>query len=174
MILRLWALAWVARYLKYVPILGWRFSDTIGEKIETRMDRDIDVSEVAVSFEGEPPPTDLTVEMSITNELPVDLTISAVNLRVGYESDAATAVNLLWSEDAHGPPPKNLSRSLVESETSEILRFERRLPAEPPDDTLHLDGSITTKGLLDVPSTKRLPLGTLVREVPETTVEVPT
>lgn len=173
MILRLWALAWAARYLKSVPILGWRFSDTIGQKLEARMDRDVDVGEVTVEFDDGSPPSDLYVRISITNELPVDLTIAAVNLRIGYTADARTIVNLLWSNDAHGGPPTNVTHSLIESDETDHVCVERYLPYDAPCDSLTVDGTLTTRAWLDVPTTKRIPLGTLDREIDSTTVTIP-
>lgn len=173
MIVRLWALAWAARYLKYVPILGWRFSDPIAREIEARMDREVDVSEVTVDFEDGQPPTDLRIVMTVTNELPVDLTVAALNLRIGYEAEAGTVANLLWAADAHGDPPANVSRSLVESNETEELTVERYVSADTPGDTVTVDGTVTTRAWLDLPQTKRVPLGTLRRDVDRTTVALP-
>lgn len=167
MIVRLWVLAWMARYLKYVPILGWRFSDTIGKKIESRMDRDVDVGGVTVEVDEDARRPDLRIEVQVTNELPVDLTVAAVNLRVGYDESGETALNVVWSEDAHGPPPDNIARSTVETGETEAVEVEHLLPSDSPGDELHVDGSLTVRAWLDVPSTKRVPLGTLQRDVPD-------
>ena len=137
------------------------------------MDRDVDVTDVTVAFDGDSRPTDLQVEITVSNELPVDLTMAAVNVRLGYAEASETVANVLWSEDAHGSPPVNISRSLVESGTTETIHVERRLPDDPAFETLYLDGTLTTRGWLDVPSTKRLPLGTLPRELPATEVPLP-
>jgi hypothetical protein len=173
MIVRLWVLAWAARYLKYVPILGWRFSETIGQTIEDRMDRDVDIEDVTVEYEGDSRPTDARVEVTISNELPVDLTVAAVNLRLGYAEASETVANVLWAEETQGSPPANVSRSMVESDSSETLRVERRIADDSEFDTFHVDGTLTTKGWLDLPSTRRLPLGTLPRELPATEVDLP-
>lgn len=173
MIVRLWALAWAARYLKYVPILGWRFSETIVQSIEERMERDVDVGAPAVEFEDGAPPTGLRIDVPVTNELPVDLTVSAVNLRIGYAEGPGTVVNLLWSEDAHGSPPGNVSCDTVESGAEGTVVVERYLDGHAPGDTLSVTGSITTRAWLDVPSTRRIPLGTLQRDVDGTDVAVP-
>lgn len=170
MIVRLWVLAWAVRYLKYVPILGWRFSETIVQKIEGRLERDVDIREVTVNLTDGAPPTDVSVEVTIRNELPIDLTVSAVNLRMGYTDAAETVANVIWSEDAHGSPPENISNPLVESDGEATLCVERYLTDDGPGDTLHVDGSLTTRAWLDVPSTKRIPLGTLQRDVSDTRV----
>ncbi|MBX0294916.1 hypothetical protein [Haloarcula nitratireducens] len=172
MIIRLWALAWAARYLKYVPILGWRFSENIVQNLESRMERDVDISDMTVEFEGDDA-SDVRIQVSVTNELPVDLTVNAVNFRLGYTEESQTVANVLWSEDAHGSPPVNISRSMIESGTEEAVRVERHLPAEGPTETLHVDGSLTTEAWLDVPSTKRIPLGTLERDLPSVTTDLP-
>lgn len=170
MIVRLWALAWAARYLKYVPILGWRFSESIVQNIEGRLERDVDIRAVTVDLTEKTPPTDVSVDVTIRNELPIDLTVSAVNLRLGYTDTAETVANVVWSEDAHGPPPENISNPLVESDDEATLCVERYLTGDAPGDTLYVDGSLTTRAWLDVPSTKRIPLGTLQRAVPDTRV----
>ncbi|MBV0924880.1 hypothetical protein KTS45_11790 [Halomicroarcula limicola] len=172
MIIRLWALAWAARYLKYVPILGWRFSENIVQNLESRMERDVDISDMTVEFEGDDA-SDVRVQVSVTNELPVDLTVAAVNLRLGHTERSQTVANVLWAEDAHGSPPVNIERSMIESGTEEAVRVERHLPAEGPTETLHVDGSLTTEAWLDVPSTKRIPLGTLERDLPSVTADLP-
>lgn len=173
MIIRLWALAWAARYLKYLPIVGWRFSDSIVQTIEDRMNRDIEIGEPEITFQDEPLPTDCTCEVAIDNELPVDLTVAAVNLRIGYADSAKTVCNFLWSESEHGAPPANVDCGLIESGEEGTLRIERRLQADDAAETLHVDGTITTEAWLDVPSTRRIPLGTVERAVAETTVDVP-
>lgn len=173
MIIRLWALAWTARYLKYVPILGWRFSESIVQTIEERMDRDVTVDDPTATFGDGRPSTALEVEARITNELPVDLTVSAVNIWIGNEDGTETHCNVLWSEDAHGSPPKNVTRSLIESESEETLRVERSLAGAGADEQVAVAGTIETRAWLDVPSTRRIPLGTLERAVPETVVSMP-
>jgi hypothetical protein len=167
MIVRLWLLAWIARYLKYVPILGWRFSDTIGKKIESRMDRDIDIGGVSVDVEEHAERHDLRLDVAVQNELPVKLTIAAVNVRVGYAESDQTALNIVWSKDAHGPPPDNITRSTIESGETGAVKIEHLLPVDATDDELHVDGSLTVRGWLDIRSTKRVPLGTLQRDLPD-------
>lgn len=173
-IIRLWVLAWAARYLKYVPIIGWRFSETIVESIEDRMDRDVEVEGVSIELADDSPPTESTVSIEVTNQLPVDLTVSAVNVRLGYEENGSTVANVLWTEDAHGEPPDNISRSLIESETTETATVERYLTGETADETLYVDGSVTTRAWLDIPSTRRIPLGTLQRSLPEKHLDLST
>lgn len=173
MIVRLWALAWVARYLKYVPILGWRFSESIVQSIEARMQRDVQIDRLSVTVENGAPAPEVTVDVRIRNELPVDLTVSALNVRMGYDEDGRTVVNLLWDEEGHGPPPANVSRSIVESESAGELEIERQLTDDDPGETVYVDGILTTKAWLDVPRTKRIPLGTIQRELESASVEVP-
>jgi hypothetical protein len=167
MIVRLWALAWMARYLKYVPILGWRFSDTIGTKIEARMDRDVDVGDVTVDLDGDADRHEFRMTVDVNNELPIELTVAAVNVRVGYAESDETALNVIWSKEAHGPPPDNVTRSTIDNGETGTVEVEHLLPVTPPGDEIHVDGSLTVRGWLDIPATKRVPLGTLQREVPE-------
>lgn len=173
MIIRLWALAWFARYLKYVPIIGWRFSDSIVQSIEDRMERDVQVEEFDVTFADDELPTDCTLELRIDNELPVDVSVAALNVRLGYADDGATVCNLCWADDAHGDAPANVDRELVESGEDGTLSIERRLPEDPAADRLHVDGTVTTEAWLDVPATRRIPLGTVERAVAETDVAIP-
>lgn len=172
MIIRLWALAWAARYLKYVPIVGWRFSDSIVQTIEERMERDVRIGGFDVTFGGDSP-TDCTLEVPIDNELPVDLTVAAVNVRFAYADSEATVCNLCWAADAHGDAPANVERELIESGEEGRLRIERRLQTDDAVDRLYVDGTITTEAWLDVPATRRIPLGTVERAVTETSVSIP-
>ncbi|WP_435346264.1 hypothetical protein [Haloarchaeobius sp. HRN-SO-5] len=173
MIVHLWVLAVVARYLKYVPILGWRFSETIVQTLEGRMERDVDVEDVSVDLVDGAPPTGVRIEVTVANELPVDLTVTGLNVRIGYAESGKTAVNLLWSEADHGSPPANVSRSLVESGDAETMSVERYLTGERASDAVHVDGTLVTEAWLDVPSAKRIPLGSLQQDIPATTVEIP-
>jgi hypothetical protein len=171
-ILRLWALAWAARYLKYLPILGWRFSETIVQRLEDRMERDVAIDDAALSL-ADSPPCEATLAVTATNELPVDLTVAAVDVRLGYSADGDTVANVCWSQTDHGPPPANVTRSQVASGDDATVTVERHVPTHPDADSLHADGTITTRAWLDLRATRRIPLGTLDRDLPDATVAVP-
>ncbi len=173
MIVPLWVLALVARYVKYVPILGWRFSEDILKRLEARMDREVDVNTVDVSLTEDAPPSQLDVEVALTNELPVDLAVTGVNLRIGYADESRTVANVLWAADAHGSTPANLETPVVTSGSTGTTHVERYLPADARGEALHVDGSITTTARLDVPAAKGLPLGDLERDVPDTRIDLP-
>ncbi|MFC6955347.1 hypothetical protein [Halorubellus litoreus] len=174
MIVRLWALAWAARYLKYVPILGWRFSEHIVKRLEARMDRDVHVDTVELDLTADASPTDLDLDIVVSNELPVDLEVTAVNLRIGYAADDRTVANVLWAADANGSAPANLETPLVASDSTARTHLERFLPGDVDAEAIHVDGSLTATAQLDVPGAKRLPLGELQCDVPHTRTELPT
>ncbi|MFC7046696.1 hypothetical protein ACFQH6_15940 [Halobacteriaceae archaeon GCM10025711] len=69
MILRLWVVTQAVRYLKYVPILGWRLSDRIQRQMTDLMDGDIDVAAVDLDLAGDLPAA-AHVSVDLTNGLP--------------------------------------------------------------------------------------------------------
>lgn len=172
MVVSLWALALAARYLKYLPIIGWRFSESIVQSIEARMDRDVGISEVTLELADEAPPTDLRVDITVENELPVDLSISAINLRIGYDESAETVANVVWSDDAYGNAPDNLSLSTVESGGEATVTVERYLVGDASGDELYVDGSLSTEAWVDGTSTRKVSLGTLRNELPKASAQL--
>jgi hypothetical protein len=166
MIVRLWVLAKLARYLAYLPVIGWRFSDSIQRYVTERLDHDIDIEAGAIDIERAPP-TAMSVSFRIVNTLPMAISVSAVNLRIGYAPDGKTLDTVHWSEETAGETLVNIDRESIDPDATGTLTVERYIPhADPPEDTLHVDGTVELQTWFDAPATKRIPLGSVHRDLP--------
>lgn len=173
-ILRLWLLARVARFLAYVPILGWRFSDSIQGIVTDAIDEEIEVESVEIEFAGGAPPTSMETEFRIGNSLPTDVSVTGLDVRIGFTERGKTLYNHRWSEDAGGPPPRNVVTDVIETDETGTVTVEQYLPwSDVPEDTVHVDGTLEVQTWLDVPATKRVPVGSVHRELPDTSREIP-
>lgn len=174
MILRLWLLARVARYLAYVPVIGWRVSDSLRQTVADAIDEEIEIETVEIGFSDGPPPTGMETEFRIRNSLPTDVSITGLSLRIGFAEAGKTLYTHRWSEDTDGVPTKNVSTAVIETGERGTVSVEQYLPwADVPEDTLHVDGTLEVRAWLDVPGTKRVPVGSVARDVPDTSRELP-
>lgn len=174
MILRLWLLARLARVLAYVPVLGWRFSDSIQRFVTDAIDGGIAVESVEVEFADGAPPTSMETEFRIRNSLPTDVSVTGMNVRIGLAETGKTIYDHRWSEDTDGPPPKNVSTDVIETGETGIVSVEQYLPwSDVPEDTFHVDGTLEVRTWLDLPATRRVPIGSIHRDLPHTSRDVP-
>lgn len=174
MILRLWLLARVARFLAYVPILGWRFSDSIQGFVTDAIDEEIEVEAVEIEFSDGVPPTSMETEVRIRNSLPADVSVTGLDVRIGLAERGKTLYNHRWSEDVGGPPPRNVTTDVIETGETGTVAVEQYLPwSDVREDTVHVDGTLGVQTWLDVPATKQVPIGTVHRELPHTSREIP-
>lgn len=173
-ILRLWLLVRVARYLAYVPVLGWRFSDSIQEVVTDALDAEIEVETVEIEFENGAPPTGMETEIRVRNSLPTDVTVSGLTVRIGFAEAGKTLYTLHWSDDPDAVPTPNVSTDVIETDETGAVSVEQYLPwADVPEDTLHVDGTVEVQVWLDVPATKRIPVGSVHRDIPDASREIP-
>ncbi len=162
-----WLVFWT---LRYVPIVGVRFSDAYGERVFSPVADDIEVLSVeAVDPEGH---EGTELRFTIENDSWVDIDVDGLDVRVGRSEDGATIRNISWAP-AFEKPPKNVDPARVPADGEGVVTvefFDSEVDRAAADGTeLCVDGSFVFEYSFEVRG-HRLSFGDRSHDLPATTV----
>lgn len=139
---------WVGlRTLRIIPVVGAKLSGAYEDRVFRPIVRNVSVEDVRGQLTSDDQLTDddppsVEFEIDLKNESWVDLSATAMDVRVGLTDEGGTVRNVVWAP-VFDASPRNVTPSSVPSGGEGTVGFEFLAdPAIEDETVLHLDGCL--------------------------------